>query len=350
MARQRTSPIEDLVIVASKLPWWACLLFAFLSYIILHAVAARPVMPTVTGPGQLGNAVTHGLITTAAMFGQYIMVFVFAMAALISLITSLQKKKLYNSVAGSNNVAAMNEMSWEEFEMLVGEHFRRQGFHVTSQGGKGPDGGVDLVLRNKGETYLIQCKQWKAYKVGVLPVRELYGVMASRGAAGGYVVTSGKYTDEARKFANGLNIELIDGVQLRQLIANARKPATAGVHQLPPQPVIAPNCPKCGAAMKKRVARQGDNAGKEFWGCISYPKCNGSKPIDTISEIKPTQTLQSASCADSKSEMKNCPQCGSDMVLRQFQSGPKCGQQFYGCVPCKKGWPIEQVGAGFLSA
>lgn len=32
-------------------------------------------------------------------------------------------------------------------------------------------------------------------------------------------------------------------------------------------------CPKCGSPMVKRVARQGKNAGKEFWGCSTYPKC-----------------------------------------------------------------------------
>jgi restriction system protein len=32
------------------------------------------------------------------------------------------------------------------------------------------------------------------------------------------------------------------------------------------------------------------------------------------------------------------------MLLRKFQSGPRIGEQFYGCVPCKKGWSIGQVG------
>jgi restriction system protein len=44
-------------------------------------------------------------------------------------------------------------------------------------GGGGPDGGVDLVLRKPGgngsEKFLVQCKQWRALKVGVDVVREL---------------------------------------------------------------------------------------------------------------------------------------------------------------------------------
>jgi len=33
------------------------------------------------------------------------------------------------------------------------------------------------------------------------------------------------------------------------------------------------SCPKCGSAMVKRVAKKGSNAGNEFWGCSTFPKC-----------------------------------------------------------------------------
>lgn len=32
-------------------------------------------------------------------------------------------------------------------------------------------------------------------------------------------------------------------------------------------------CPRCGAALVLRTARKGANAGNQFWGCSSYPKC-----------------------------------------------------------------------------
>ena len=37
-----------------------------------------------------------------------------------------------------------------------------------------------------------------------------------------------------------------------------------------------PECPRCGAAMALRTARQGANAGNTFWGCSTYPKCRGT--------------------------------------------------------------------------
>jgi len=69
--------------------------------------------------------------------------------------------------------------------------FRMRGFSVTETGGGGSDGGIDLVLKKHGEIFLVQCKQWCAYKVSVNVVRELLGVMVAQGATGGFVVTSG---------------------------------------------------------------------------------------------------------------------------------------------------------------
>ena len=279
MARQKTSPLEDLVLITSKLPWWVGVLLALLSYFILHAIAVRP-LPVVTAPGQMGDMFVKGLMTTLAMFGQYVLPFAFCLAALLSGINSIRQKKLYEKVASSRDVTALNQMSWADFERLVAEFYRRNGFQVSREGGNGADGGIDLVLRKNSEKHLVQCKQWKAYKVGVQPVREFYGIMAASGAVGGYFVTSGEYSDDAKEFVKGLNLELVDGRKLKRMIDIARQAPQQSQHPQEPQPLKpVPACPKCGLEMKKRVARQGNNAGKEFWGCSGYPKCNGILPL-----------------------------------------------------------------------
>ncbi len=106
---------------------------------------------------------------------------------------------------------------------------------------------------------MVQCKQWIAYKVGVDVVRELYGVMAARGATGGYVVTSGRYTDDAIKFAAGRNVQLIDGPKLFALIKQARQvkqPAVSVPQQIGSKlqtksvsAVTDPFCPICNSSM-----------------------------------------------------------------------------------------------------
>ena len=35
------------------------------------------------------------------------------------------------------------------------------------------------------------------------------------------------------------------------------------------------SCPKCGAAMQRKLARKGKHAGNEFFGCSQYPNCKG---------------------------------------------------------------------------
>ncbi len=281
MARKKTSPIEDMILVVSKLPWWAGIVLALVSYLVLHAIASRPLMPAATTPGQLGDVVAKSLFTTMAMFGQFVLPIAFGFGALFSAVTAIRQKKIYDKVATRPGVAVLNDMSWSDFERLVSEYYRRNGFQVTREGGNGPDGGIDLVLRQGNETYLVQCKQWKAYKVGVQPVREFYGVMSSRGVAGGIFVTSGEYTDDAKAFAQGLNITLIDGRRLRQMIDVVGKVGSAAVAPptSPRTEMTTPVCHKCNSEMKRRVARQGTNAGKEFWGCVAYPKCNGIRPI-----------------------------------------------------------------------
>ena len=114
--------------------------------------------------------------------------------------------------------------------------------------------------------------------MGVTTVRELYGVMAAKGATGGFVVTSGVFTDEARAFAVGRNIELMDGKALHALIRGVSVPAKAASALPAATPASSPACPVCQSAMLKRTAKRGANSGNAFWGCSQYPGCKGTRP------------------------------------------------------------------------
>jgi restriction system protein len=124
-------------------------------------------------------------------------------------------------VVRANPKVAIVSMSWRDFERLVGETFRRQGFTVTGFGGNRPDGGVDLGLSKNGQRFLVQCKHWRKRQVGVTIVRELNGVIAAQRAHGGFVVTGGEFTREAREFAASCAIKLIDGPALDELMGVA---------------------------------------------------------------------------------------------------------------------------------
>lgn len=277
--RKDDSVFEALFELSSLLPWWAGVLLAVIAYALLHRYAIAPV-PTQVGPGQIGDMVAGQLFKTLATFCQYIVPMTLIGGATASYFGKRKRERLARNVAESSRGDAMRQMTWLEFEMLVGQVFRMQGYTVTETGGGGADGGIDLVLKKGNERFLVQCKQWKAFKVSVNIVRELYGVMAAQGAAGGFVVTSGVFTEDAKAFAKGKNVALIDGAMLTALAKQAG--ATIGAAQAPSNTATTsytakPNCPRCGSAMVRRVAKKGANAGSEFWGCSAYPQCRGTR-------------------------------------------------------------------------
>jgi restriction system protein len=285
MARRKTSTADDVMDLVALLPWWAGLLLAVLAYFALHHFATQPIATTVQ-PGQVGAMMTQTLWRALVSIGQYVLPILCLAGAAMSAWRRRERKHLIDSVARSEVADALDGMSWQQFERLVGEGFRLQGYRVLETGGGGADGGIDLVLNKDGEQYLVQCKQWRAFRVGVDVVRELYGVMASKGSAGGFVVTSGRFTDEARKFAEGRNVQLIDGNRLHSLITQAAgrsqqvsKRPVAGPPSAAATAETSPACPICTKTMVLRIANRGASAGNQFWGCAGYPSCKGTRPI-----------------------------------------------------------------------
>jgi len=70
----------------------------------------------------------------------------------------------------------LRSLEWKRFEDLVAAYSRELGYEAKTTR-IGADGGVDVVLSQKGETkpvMVIQCKAWNAYKVGIKAVRELF--------------------------------------------------------------------------------------------------------------------------------------------------------------------------------
>ena len=55
-----------------------------------------------------------------------------------------------------DGLSSIRDLSWEEFERLVGEAYRRQEYDVVHTGSPAGDGGGDLVLRRDGRTILVQ--------------------------------------------------------------------------------------------------------------------------------------------------------------------------------------------------
>lgn len=212
MGRANPSFFDDLI----ELPWWVSVVVGVLLF-----GALRWGLPWLAAD-ETDSMVTGTMATLASMAPTFApFAAVFLLPATLSAIRQWKDRKLLDS-QGNGNLGAIHLLDSRQFESLVGEYYRRKGFRVRTNPGDGPDGGVDVWLRGDKGLYLVQCKRWKQ-KVGVGVVRELYGVMAAEGAYGGAVVTMGAFSADARAFATGKPIDLVDGRGLQGMIAEVQR-------------------------------------------------------------------------------------------------------------------------------
>ena len=290
---KRKSTAEELLDLISEicfyLPVWAILLIPIVcgggSYLAIDYLIQNKLQ--MMFPGEIGGTITVS-----------VSLLVFALTAVAALKGFLGRKQRKALLAQTQSLDALRALSWQEFELLIAEVYRTEGFKVTELGGNGPDGGIDLTATaSNGDHYLIQCKHFKTSKVGVKIVREMLGVLAKEGAHQAVVIATGAYTKDAIQFAEGQPIELIDGPRLIERIQayKAQAPqANETVREQPTQPTyVAPSssaapaqpadqaqtssptapCPKCGSGLVERTAKRGPNAGNTFFGCSNFPKC-----------------------------------------------------------------------------
>lgn len=118
---------------------------------------------------------------------------------------------------------ALTQVSWQDLESLLAEHYRSQGYQVehcgTGRGGSRFDGGIDLKMRRGDDYVLVQAKHWGARQVPHNAVHELLGLMVNERATGAVLVTSGEFTRAAIEAAKRHgHVQLIDGEDLRTML------------------------------------------------------------------------------------------------------------------------------------
>lgn len=149
----------------------------------------------------------------------------------------------------------------QEFEWLVGEVFRREGWKVEETGRQdAADGGIDLALTRPGERRIVQCKRWTAKWVGVEDVRAFAGAVTREGmpASAGTFVTLSDFTEQARKEARSLGMTLLDNRDLYEHVEKVRRPQA---------------CPLCQAPMLL------DRSPRGWWFRCVTARCAGKRDL-----------------------------------------------------------------------
>jgi restriction system protein len=294
MARRRkTTALEDAVEILGWLfrfiPPWVSIPIALIGLVAVPMLVLRP-----SEPADPANPVSRGIHEFLSAPFAVLRWGIGAMWAGVWLLGGLAgwraRREREAFLQETIDLKWLWGLSWQDFERQVAELFRQQGCQVEVTGGGGSDGGVDLIVTRNGEKTYVQCKHWREGKVGVKPVRELYGLMTAEGAQHGILITSGKFTDKALEFAAGKPLQLIDGGQCAQMFRNFQRsvagagrsqPATGGEAGTVTERSSSLKCPECGSAMVLRRAKRGKHAGKEFWGCSQYPDCPGMLNIES---------------------------------------------------------------------
>lgn len=208
MGRRKQNGLE----LVASMPWPVGIVFGIVAYIGLrHGVgwflsnSASPITQ------QMGQGFSNGALAPLAWMALALC----WLGALLSYLASRNRARLLETQTGLDSLRAMN---WREFEMLVGEAFRRQGYSVEETGLGGSDGGIDLILRKNGRTELVQCKQWRREQINVSVVREMWGLVHHHRADAVKIVAVGEFTRDSMVFAQDKAIELISGEKLLEAV------------------------------------------------------------------------------------------------------------------------------------
>lgn len=114
---------------------------------------------------------------------------------------------------------AIESMSWREFSGALEDAFRREGYATKRL----DRSAADFELTKTGRTSLVSCKRWKAATTGVESLRELDALTEARDAHEGIYIAVGGVTENARRYAAGKKLRVLEGVELAQLMRGVKR-------------------------------------------------------------------------------------------------------------------------------
>ncbi len=273
--RKNVSLTETMLEAMYRGPWWLGLIVAVVFYALLEFFIPGLLwlVQWRSSDQSLALSMLDGFINASRTLAP----FAFGLGLLLWLLARIPRWINRRRLDRQTGIDSIRQLSWRQFEYLLAEYFRRQGYRVEETA-DGPDGGIDLRLFKSGTKGIVQAKHWKTWRVGVKIVRELLGVMVSEDANDAWLITSGKFAAPAIEFANKNNVNLVDGEQLVGMIQSVQRNKTVATPPVDVPPIDTaplPACPKCGEPMVKKTARRGQHAGNVFWGCPRFPQCRG---------------------------------------------------------------------------
>lgn len=133
-------------------------------------------------------------------------------------VVAMNRRKRKSLVEEASSLERVRAFTSEQFVYLTSEVFRRRGYRVYENSTRSRDGDIDLIVRKNGYKYLVQCKISKTQELGLEAARKMLDRLSIRDADGGYIVSSGQFSQAARKLSEKTPVFLIDGLELLSTI------------------------------------------------------------------------------------------------------------------------------------
>jgi restriction system protein len=267
----------------------------------------------------MGDLSTLWLVLSPWQWGAVVLV---AAAVAWWLLRSVRRPPPADSILSELSPAALRRLRSADVVRGVGRAFEARGYQVVESGDTGAraDGLIDIELRKERQTWLVSCRHWKSARIDAPEVGAFCAVLKARRAEGGFMVSTGRFSQAAQVEARTVNLTLVDGTLLKELLAAEWSPAAVAPAARPAAPSVAampadwepvsvlvplpddlttdwsalappgmeppapgapstPACPVCAGPMVMKVAKQGRHAGHGFWACARGRSCRGVRPL-----------------------------------------------------------------------
>jgi len=171
-------------------------------------------------PWWISFAVAFGLFAVARMFVPETYAVVVPIPILVvGCVAAWRQLRTPNAARVAERLAALRAMSWREFSGALEAAYQREGYAVK----RVPGEAADFELTRDGERTLVSAKRWKVSRAGIEPLRVLAAAGGSDAVIVRRFIAAGELTEQARAFASGKGIRIVEGAELAALLARAAR-------------------------------------------------------------------------------------------------------------------------------
>jgi restriction system protein len=195
-----------------------------------------------------------GLVLAGSFFGTLMLtksigaafgVTAVAFAAMIAVMIMMHMNRMDR--LRRSGITDIDKMDWRQFEIYLGELFKKHGYETKVTQGSG-DYGADVVISKGSQKVVVQAKLYSK-NVGIDAVQQVIGSIKHYGATGGWVVTNRDYTEAAYSLAKSNDVRLINREQLIEMVLkmNPAGGVAAAKQAVQAAPASDKVCIKCGS-------------------------------------------------------------------------------------------------------